>query len=508
MRTFSLLLFSSCLLILIGLGCQSGNDTSTVKDPVRAEGERLAQQYCGNCHLPVSPNALDKETWHKRVLPAMALKLGLEVWQKTNYYFPPSASIKQTDWIKLQNYYESLAPEKPIKASPPIPLVSDWSIFRLHKPAEIKSEITTTTMVTFDSASHQIYTSNEASAGLYRWNVNLKPTLVRTLPSPAVQARFLPDANGTQRALLTCIGTMLAVDQPKGEILDLTLNKTQETTPVVLASQLPRPIDTTPGDFNKDGLTDYIVCGFGHEAGALYWLKQRPDHQFDKIAIKEVAGATQVIPGDFNNDGWLDFMALFAHADEGIWLFTNDQKGSFTEQNVLRFPPVYGSTSFQLVDFNKDGKLDILYTCGDNSDYSRILKRFHGVYIFTNQGNFRYKQTWFYPVNGCTKAIAKDFDLDGDLDIASIAFFGDLKNNPAETFIYFEQNKPLVFTPHAVPISSYGRWICIDANDWDHDGDTDIVLGNFSMGFLNEVKFTPTWNSYLPLVVLENTTRK
>jgi hypothetical protein len=34
-----------------------------------------------------------------------------------------------------------------------------------------------------------------------------------------------------------------------------------------------------------------------------------------------------------------------------------------------------------------------------------------------------------------------------------------MKNNPAEEFIYFEQDKPMQFKPHAVPVSKYGRWM-------------------------------------------------
>lgn len=484
--------------------CQSGSDSSeTSQQPAESEGERLAQQYCGTCHLPVLPEALDKETWTKRTLPAMAPKLGLEVWQKTHYYRPPNASISLADWNKLVEYYEKLAPEKPKRAAPPVPLAADWSIFKLIKPAEDKTDMATTTMVAFDSARGTIYSSNETDAGLYRWSSALKPTRLQTLPSPGVQMAFTDGKPGSNNAIITCIGTMLAIDQPVGQVVSLNINQ-PKNTPVPLAQQLPRPIQSTPGDFNRDGLTDWLVCGFGHDKGGLYWLKQLPSHQFETITIKEVPGATQVIPGDFNHDGWLDFMALFAHADEGIWLFTNNQQGGFTDQNLLKFPPVYGSTSFQLADFNKDGRLDILYTCGDNSDYSRILKSFHGVYIFLNQGNNRYKQAYFYPINGCTKAIATDFDLDGDLDIATIAFFADLKHNPAETFIYFEQQKPLQFLPHAVPVHSYGRWLCMDTSDWDHDGDVDIILGNYSRGFLNEVGFTPTWNGHLPLIVLQN----
>ncbi|RYF74994.1 MAG: VCBS repeat-containing protein, partial [Cytophagaceae bacterium] len=242
-------------------------------------------------------------------------------------------------------------------------------------------------------------------------------------------------------------------------------------------------------------------------AGGLYWLKQKPDHQFTKEPIREVAGAIQATVGDVNGDGWPDIIALFAHADEGIWLLTNDKKGGFTERNLLRFPPVYGSTSFQLVDMNKDGLLDILYTCGDNSDYSQILKPYHGIYIYLNQGNFTYKQTYFYPINGCVKAIAADFDQDGDVDIASIAFFADFKHNANEGFLYFDQQKPAQFQPHALPISQYGRWICMDANDWDQDGDIDLVLGNFSKGFISQAGLTPTWDTHLPLIVLKNRTR-
>ena len=505
MRSLLFPFYYGWFLALLSLAsCQSGADSSTTeKDPTTAEGEKLAQQYCSTCHSLVAPDALDKETWRKHALPAMAPKLGLEVWQQTHYYHPPNATISQENWAKLVAYYEKLAPEKPIKATPPTPLVNDWSIFKLVKPAEIKTEIATTTMVAIDSANGQIYTSKETNPGLYQWSATLKPSLIRTLPSPAVQVDFVN--NGTShRAMLTCIGTMLAVDKPLGELLEIGLDKSTTSAPVTIASQLPRPIQSTAGDFNKDGLMDWIVCGFGHNAGGLYWLKQRADHQFEKVVIKDVPGATQVITGDFNHDGWLDFMALFAHADEGVWLFTNDQQGGFTDRNLLRFPPVYGSTSFQLVDFNKDGRLDILYTCGDNSDYSRVLKPFHGIYLFTNQGNNRYKQTYFYPINGCTKAVAADFDQDGDLDIATIAFFGDLKNNPAETFIYFEQKKSLTFTPHAVPVHAYGRWICMDVQDYDHDGDLDIALGNYSQGFLNEVGFTPNWNGYMPLIVLKN----
>ena len=119
-------------------------------------------------------------------------------------------------------------------------------------------------------------------------------------------------------------------------------------------------------------------------------------------------------------------------------LYTNLGGGKFKEERKLQFPPIYGSSYFELTDFIKDGFPDIIYTCGDNADYSTILKPYHGVYIFLNDGKNNFKQKYFYPINGCYKAIVRDFDNDGDLDIATISYFPDFENQPEEGFIYFE----------------------------------------------------------------------
>jgi hypothetical protein len=216
----------------------------------------------------------------------------------------------------------------------------------------------------------------------------------------------------------------------------------------------------------------------------------------------------QAVIGDFNNDGWPDLMVLFGSGNEGLWMFLNDHKGAFTAKNLLTFPPVYGSTSFQLADIDHDGKPDLIYTCGYNFHDSRILKPYHGLYIFKNMGNWNFKQQYFYPINGCTKAIAADFRGNGGLDIATSAFFADMKNNPAESFIYFEQVSPFNYKPHALPISKYGRWMSMDVGDYNNDGKPDIVLANYAHGFLFQPGLKPTWSDKLPFVVLENNFKK
>lgn len=47
-------------------------------------------------------------------------------------------------------------------------------------------------------------------------------------------------------------------------------------------------------------------------------------------------------------------------------------------------------------DFNGDGKLDIVYVNGDNFDYSRVLKPYHGIRILENDGKNNFHERYFF----------------------------------------------------------------------------------------------------------------
>lgn len=488
--------------LMVGFFLSSCQSDEGKKKTRLARREALASQYCGSCHLPVSPSMLDKKTWKEHVLPAMAEKLGVGVWRGPAYYEKQSATIPLNDWQEIVTYFDSLAPVTLTREAVKVQRVEAWEQFELKKPGGIFQLISTTTMVHFDTLNHSLFTSDASSDQLNQWNNALEDIFSLKLPSPAVAMQTKVD----KRSVLTLIGDMKAKDNPLGSVWSLGENgKLAEKE---IAGGFIRPIQTVVGDFNKDGSDDYLVSSFGHNRGGLYLLTAQKDGSFLRSSVREVPGATHSIVRDFNGDGWPDIMSLFAHGDEGIWLFLNDTRGGFSERNLLRFPPVYGSSSFEYVDLDGDGKEEIIYTSGDNSDYSKILKPYHGLYIFSDTGDMKFEQRYFYPVNGATKAMAADFDKDGHMDIALIAFFADLKNNPSETFTIFKQekgaSKGFEFRPIAVPIYKDGRWICMDVADFDGDGDSDIVLGSYSKGFLNQLPFQPDWNTKLPFIVLKN----
>ncbi len=327
------------------------------------------------------------------------------------------------------------------------------------------------------------------------------------MPSATVSASFIKDAGTGSHAVFSCVGQLQPIDFPGGKVISIDADaKTMEQT--IIASEINRPVQTITADFNKDGLTDQVVCSQGSLKGEVYLFQQNKDHTYTQTTISKQTGAVQAITGDFNHDGWPDLMVLFGSVNEGLYLFTNDHNGGFTSKNLLSFPPVYGSTSFQLADIDHDGNPDLIYTCGYNFHNSRIYKPYHGLYIFRNTGNWNFKQQWFYPINGCTKAIAADFDADGDLDIITSAFFADLKNNPAEGCIYFEQDEPFSFKPHTIPVSKYGRWFSMDVGDYNNDGKPDVLLGNYASGLSFQTGFTAFWDKNLPFIVLENQFKK
>ena len=184
-----------------------------------------------------------------------------------------------------------------------------------------------------------------------------------------------------------------------------------------------------------------------------------------------------------NNDGKKDIVALFSQGREGIYIFYQKENLHFDIEQVIALEPEYGSSWFTLLDYDNDGQLDIVLVNGDNADYSLFLKPYHGIRLFINEGSNTFEQKWFYAINGATRVMTEDFDQDGDIDFAVSSFFPDFKNAPEEGFVYLENKNPSAysFVPHTTKKAASGNWLVMDKGDFDHDGDVDILLGNFDL---------------------------
>lgn len=491
------------------LSCAAGavvnNSCRNEKTAQPQTGEELAALHCGSCHLPVKPEMLDSATWVNGVLPSMARKMGIGVLFETEYYQDTGTVISLESWMKIVKYFKETAPKQLSRPVPAVPISKNDAIFSVLKPQTAQAEHAATTMIAFNPYDRRIYTGN-VFGKIQAWNSKLEPLFSKKAPSAVVAASFSKKNSGQAIGSFTCIGSISPSDISTGMLTCITLHP-DSADEGALFTGLPRPVQSVPADFNGDGLQDWLICGFGHNEGELMLFTQTSDGGYTKKILVPGSGALQVSINDFNKDGSPDLMALFANANERIELMLNDGKANFSRKVLLQFSPLAGSTSFLPEDVDHDGLEDIIYTSGDNADVSKTLKPYHGVYIYLNKGDFQYQQAWFYPVNGCYKVVAADFDKDGDKDLATIAYFADFKNNPSESFLYFEQTGLLSFTPYSPAIETFGRWACMDAGDIDGDGDDDILLGNHSNGAEPEMQ-TNAVNSVQykqqPFLVLKN----
>ncbi len=456
-----------------------------------AKGKVLAQKYCQSCHMLPEPQWLDAATWEKGVLPQMGPRLGIFAHGQKSYpyarydfnlsrdFYPSKPLITETEWQHILDYYTATAPDtQATRQARQTPIQNNLPFFEPAVPPPGNSVPTTVLVQVDTTGSENLILASDAAKKTITWyDKNLKQVASKQTVGPVVYME-----NDRSRRLACDIGIMNPNNAKWGKAIQFTNhNKKAGFDSTVLFSGLARPVQITAADLNKDGREDYLVCEFGFYEGALSWMESTGGGAFKRHVLRPLPGAIKAYIRDENKDGLPDIWVLFTQGEEGIFLFTNKGGGQFEQRQVLRFPALQGSSFFELKDFNKDGALDIVYTCGDNADYSTVLKPFHGVYIFTNDGRNNFQQQYFFPINGCFKAIAADYDRDGDLDIATISYFPDAKNQPEEGFVYLEHRGNYQFKPYSLPLAQTGRWLTMDAGDVDKDGKIDLVLGNFSL---------------------------
>jgi len=503
-------------LIFFSIGCNNYHRNNThpeITDDNIRKGEKLAAIYCQGCHNLPDPSTLDSKHWEKDVLPYMGPRLGIfthgfEVYPSSRYdknlnkdFYPSKPLLSSAEWQYLMDYFIATSPDSLPGQQRKVTIQSGLSLFKPLMPG-FKYDQPATCLIQVDTSNnkHSILLGDASRKKLFRFNSSLDLEDSVLMNGPIVGLDFSHDS------IIACdIGVLNPNNGKfgKGLVIHDGWNQKMKVDSVPLFDSLARPVQLTAADLNKDGLTDYLVCEFGHLSGSLSWLENMGNGKFQHHVIRTVPGAIKAYIQDYNHDGLPDLWVLFAQGDEGIFLFTNLGHGKFSEQKVLRFPPIYGSSYFELDDFNHDGYPDILYTCGDNADYSQVLKPYHGVYIFLNDGQNHFTQKYFFPINGCYKAIARDFDGDGDLDIAAISFFADYARQPEEGFVYLENKGNFEFQPFSLSEGKSGRWLTMDAADLDGDGKIDIVLGNFSIG-PSFIKSATNWKLGPPFLFLKN----
>ncbi|MEM6698346.1 MAG: VCBS repeat-containing protein [Bacteroidota bacterium] len=475
----------------------------------KLSGEQLAKAYCISCHQFPEPDLLDKNTWQKYILPRMGFMMGVlpidsvgvdfiepemqeEIYQNPRVMRSESV-LTQEEWQAIHDFYIQNAPSHLTSKS--LDLDTTDFPFQAHFPDFFLSPPSTTLLKYTEDG---LLLGDANSKKLYFLNQNLEVQQAANTKEGAVAANEVDEGY-----LITSMGSFSPTDRASG--LVFLLPKQAGKASIRLLTGLKRPVHTEVADLDQDEVLDFIVCEYGKWTGGLSWWKNSGNGTFERHVLRNMPGAIKAYPHDWNQDGLMDIIALFGQGDEGIFIYYNEGSGQFREEQILAFPPSYGSSYFQLFDYNGDEYLDLIYTAGDAADFPPIAKSYQGIRIFQNDGNNQFEEAFFFPLQGAYAAIPGDFDQDGDLDIAAISFFPDFTQNTRNSFVYLENQGDMQMKAYTFLTADKGRWIVMDSGDLDKDGDIDLVLGSLAFEVIPKMGLVEQWvQDGIPFVYLEN----
>ena len=494
-------------------------------------GKRLAEAYCGACHLVPEPDILPQRSWGP-ALGYMGYWLGVEDISylsehpefarsnvegrkealAQNNLIPEEPLLSSGDWETLRSYYTGKAPNTSVPQQNKPEL--NWALPQLQvRPLAQNIPASVITLVHIREDAGEIYIGDSAFNTLTVLNGQGSRMLGPYRFNPEISPVALQFTENT--AYLASIGDLLGEGPPSSKPAHISAfalvdQSIADVAPTTVIDRIYRMAYMEAVDLNNDGQDDFIVCGFGSTQGSLSWFESQPDGTYVERILLDLPGSVKAQTHDFNNDGLLDILVLMADAREGIRLLENQGGNEFEVINILETHAAYGHTFFDLEDFNHDGLLDLLVVNGDNvdSDPYNTLKNYHGLRIYLNQGGYQFQEAYFYPMFGAFMAKSADFDEDGDLDIAAISFYPDFGSEQPETFVYLENQGALHFEAFSTPETVTGRWMTMDIGDIDGDNDVDVVLGGsyLSLGMSSyEEELGELRESGLPLLILENT---
>lgn len=286
------------------------------------------------------------------------------------------------------------------------------------------------------------------------------------------------DRDGDLDVLVASLGVLFPNNAPIGAVIVLENNGRQQFTLRTLIDKIARVSDVEAGDLDGDGDLDLAVAQFGYDQGETRWLENRGDWRFESHIVQSLSGGINAVIADADQDGDLDIVSLISQEWEEIYVLANDGHGVFTPQRVFGAANEdFGSSWVSVVDLDRDGDVDILYSNGDAFDYAPPKGRnWNGVQWLENTGRlkFTYHRIADYP--GASSPQAADVDGDNDLDIVVVSAYNDWVRPTAQSLVWFQNDGAMGFTMRDLA-NTPTHLLTLAIGDLNADGLPDLVTG-------------------------------
>ncbi len=233
------------------------------------------------------------------------------------------------------------------------------------------------------------------------------------------------------------------------------------------------PYGNVIGDFNNDGMYDYVVTS-GIFGGSIYLLEKLAEGNNFASPAEIGSWANAYFPGkmavgDFDEDGNLDLVMTYYYSSN-CDLYLGD--GNFGFATPVQLPSTAPSDSIAAdsADFNNDGHVDFITV---SSDYSA---QFY-VNLGDGSGNFETRTFGTHDGSWYLGMAAADFNGDGAVDLAATTedaidiYWGDPDADWQDGLVHIAFGHRIDDSNiYDAPLDSY---------DFNKDGKIDLVIGAY-----------------------------
>jgi len=470
------------LLILFGgialttLGCRREEQETLAASAPTSTNAITA--FCSDCHAFPNPKSFDKERWQEEV------EQGIRIYRQSG----------RTDLVipDLASTVEFFRVDAPDEITIPMPSrVADERFIEREitwEGAVKPTSISSVRVLNERGQQPRMLLTDMWTGALSLGEAAGDSIQITSLGEVSHPAHIEPvdfDNDPFADYLVADLGTLNPQSEKQGSVWLMQGQSSGVPSRHPLKLGLSRVADVQTMDYDSDGDLDLLVADFGlHFVGSIYLATNQGSSsgipKFEWRVIDPRPGAIFLPTIDFDQDGRTDFVAVMTQQFESIELKRNLGNGEF-ETNVIfqANDPSSGTSGIELVDFDMDGDIDVLYTNGDTFD-DNLAKPNHGIKWLENEGEFPFTVHDVAAMPGCYRAVSGDLDGDGDNDIAAVAYLSkyEVAKFPQDTFdgvAWFEQTEDGTFLRHSLRKNVCQAATCVLV-DWDVDGDLDLLV--------------------------------